>query len=76
MTKSCSLVLRHGDITKWYKDGNPDTIINSANEQLLGGRGIDGAIHEAASISLLNACIKVLHVSSRVPCPIRSMIIT
>lgn len=62
--------LVQGDITKM----NVDAIVNAANSSLMGGGGVDGAIHRAGGPAILEECKQI--VARQGPCKTGEAVIT
>jgi len=64
------IVLVKGDITKM----EVDAIVNAANKKLMGGGGVDGAIHAAGGPEILRACKR--YIDENGECPTGHSVIT
>jgi O-acetyl-ADP-ribose deacetylase len=70
VTRSAEIQLILGDIT----NQNVDAIVNAANSSLMGGGGVDGAIHRSGGPTILEECKKII--AKHGSCPTGEAVIT
>jgi O-acetyl-ADP-ribose deacetylase (regulator of RNase III) len=71
-TQKMRITLVHGDIT----EQTVDAIVNAANSSLLGGGGVDGAIHRRGGPAILAECKRIRATTHREGLPTGSAVAT
>src|SRR6186997_3220568 len=69
---AAKIELVQGDITKQ----RVDAIVNAANTRLVGGGGVDGAIHRAGGPTIMAECDRLREQAGGTPCPTGSAVKT
>ncbi|WP_239616870.1 O-acetyl-ADP-ribose deacetylase [Cohnella mopanensis] len=70
LINSTTIEVLKGDITQ----SQLECIVNAANTSLLGGGGVDGAIHRAGGKEILDECIRIRNKQGN--CPVGEAVIT